>query len=79
MLKEFKRFIAENNILDKESKVLLAVSGGIDSMVMAHLFRSAGIKSGIAHCNFTLRGKESDLDEEIVSTYASENNIPLYS
>lgn len=79
MLEEFKRFIAENEMLNRDSKVLLAVSGGIDSMVMAHLFRSAGIKSGIAHCNFTLRGKESDLDEEMVSTYSSENSIPFYS
>ena len=79
MLKEFKRYIAENNMLNDESKVLLAVSGGIDSMVMTHLFRSAGIKTGIAHCNFALRGKESDLDEEIVRRYADENNIQFYS
>ena len=79
MLKEFKRYIADNNMLYKQSKVLLAVSGGIDSMVMAHLFRTAGIKYGIAHCNFTLRGKESDLDEDLVRTYSSENKIPFYS
>jgi len=79
MLKKFRSFIAENNMLKMESKVLLAVSGGIDSMVMVHLFRSAGIKSGIAHCNFTLRGKESDLDEDIVCAYAGENDIPFYS
>lgn len=79
MLKEFKRYIADNNLLVKNSRVLMAVSGGIDSMVLAHLFRSAGIKSGIAHCNFNLRGKESDLDEDMVRGYAGENKIPFYS
>jgi len=79
MLKKFRRFIAENNMLKMDSKVLLAVSGGIDSMVMTDLFRSEGIQAGIAHCNFTLRGNESDLDEEMVSEYASKNNFPFYS
>lgn len=66
-------------MLKKGSYVLLAVSGGIDSMVMAHLFRSAGIKTGIAHCNFSLRGKESDLDEDLVRGYASKNKIKFHS
>ena len=79
MLREFKRYIADNNMLDKNSRVLLTVSGGVDSMVMAHLFRSAGIISGIAHCNFRLRGKESDLDENLVRQYAMENDMPFYS
>jgi tRNA(Ile)-lysidine synthase len=79
MLKEFRRYIAENNMLKSDSRVLLAVSGGIDSMVMAHLFGSSGIKSGIAHCNFSLRGNESDLDEDLVRKYADVNNLPYYS
>lgn len=79
MLKEFKKYIAENNMLKKDSNVLLTVSGGIDSMVMAHLALSAGIKSGIAHCNFCLRGKESDMDEDLVRKYAGENQLPFYS
>ena len=79
MLKEFKKYIADNNMLNKNSRVLLTVSGGIDSMVMAHLFRSAGIISGIAHCNFRLRGKESDKDENHVRQYALENDMPFYS
>jgi tRNA(Ile)-lysidine synthase len=59
--------------------VLLAVSGGIDSMVMTHLFIKADYNIGIAHCNFSLRGAESDKDEEMVRDFAAANNIPFYS
>ncbi|MDR3245851.1 MAG: tRNA lysidine(34) synthetase TilS [Prevotellaceae bacterium] len=66
--------------LDKtDCSYLLAVSGGIDSMVMAHLFVNAGYKSAIAHCNFSLRGAESDADEDLVRTFAADNNVPFYS
>jgi tRNA(Ile)-lysidine synthase len=55
MIDEFKKFIAENNLIKPGDKILLAVSGGIDSMVMAHLFYQQDFKIGIAHCNFSLR------------------------
>lgn len=48
-------------------------------MVMAHLFMEAGIKHSIAHCNFSLRGTESDGDESFVKNYANENSIPFYT
>jgi tRNA(Ile)-lysidine synthase len=79
MLDEFLRYIEKNHLLKKEDKVLLAVSGGIDSMVMADLFMRSGINSGIAHCNFCLRGEESDKDEELVKNMASFHNIPFFS
>ena len=79
MINEFKKFIAENNIIEPDRRILLAVSGGIDSMVMADLFLRVGYKTGIAHCNFSLRAKESDKDEELVRKYANENSIPFYS
>ena len=47
-------------------------------MAMAYLFCKAGINAGIAHCNFSLRGKESDMDEELVREYAEKNNYPFY-
>jgi tRNA(Ile)-lysidine synthase len=62
-----------------DGKVLLTVSGGIDSMVMAYLFLQTGADLGIAHCNFTLRGTESDLDEKMVSEFAFNNKIPFHS
>lgn len=79
MLKEFRDYIAENKMLERDTRVLLAVSGGIDSMVMADLFLKAGYQAGIAHCNFCLRGNDSDLDEDLVRKLATSNNIPFYS
>jgi tRNA(Ile)-lysidine synthase len=60
-------------------KFLLAVSGGIDSMLMAHLFIAAEYKCAIAHCNFSLRGEESDADENFVKRFAGEYGVPFYS
>ncbi|MDR0725014.1 MAG: tRNA lysidine(34) synthetase TilS [Prevotellaceae bacterium] len=65
--------------LGSKSKYLLAVSGGIDSMVMAHLFFVAGFKFPIAHCNFSLRGEESDGDEDFVRRFAEKYGVPFYS
>jgi tRNA(Ile)-lysidine synthase len=79
MLSDFLRYIEENRMAGKNDRVLLAVSGGIDSMVMAHLFSGTGIETGIAHCNFCLRGKESDKDEELVRKFASDNDISFFS
>lgn len=79
MTEKFLNFIYSVLKLKKDDKVLLAVSGGIDSMVMMHLFFKAGISSGIAHCNFCLRGSDSDLDEELVRNTASLYNLPFYS
>jgi tRNA(Ile)-lysidine synthase len=66
MLNKFKRFLTENDLLKPDNRILLAVSGGIDSMVMTHLFLRLKYETGIAHCNFSLRGDESDRDEEMV-------------
>jgi tRNA(Ile)-lysidine synthase len=79
MIDEFKKFISENNIIKHGDKILLAVSGGIDSMVMAHLFLGEDYKIGIAHCNFSLRAGESDKDEELVRQFASKHGIPFHT
>ena len=59
-------------------KILLAVSGGVDSMAMLHLFLSHNLIIGVAHCNFQLRHKDSDLDNELVSKYCKEHLIPFF-
>ena len=79
MIKEFLGFVNENRLFSRQGKVLLAVSGGIDSMVMASLFLDAGINHAIAHCNFSLRGSESDGDEKFVGDYAAAHNIPFFT
>jgi len=79
MLNEFKKFISDNNIIKPGDSILLAVSGGIDSMVMAHLFLQLDYKIGIAHCNFSLRAKESDKDQEMVRNFALNNEIPFFT
>jgi tRNA(Ile)-lysidine synthase len=79
MLEEFKNHIAENNLFRPSDKILLAVSGGIDSMVMTHLFMSISANIGIAHCNFNLRGIDSEKDEEFVRKFADKNGIPFYN
>ena len=59
---------------------LLAVSGGMDSMCMADLFlQTLGADSfAIAHCNFSLRGEESDSDEALVREWAERNDVHLF-
>ena len=79
MIEEFTNYIRQNNLFKKQDSLLLAVSGGIDSMVMAHLFIKLGTRIGIAHCNFCLRNRESDMDEDLVIEFAAENKIPFYS
>jgi tRNA(Ile)-lysidine synthase len=67
LLKSFTKYIADNFQLSvANSHILLAVSGGIDSVVMVDLFAKAGFNFTIAHCNFQLRGEESDRDEAFV-------------
>ena len=62
------QYAARYGFLPPGSKILAAISGGIDSMVMLHLLHDAGVNLVAAHCNFGLRGDESNLDEEFVKT-----------
>ena len=78
MLEKFLDYISEKELFTSQDKILLAVSGGIDSVVMAKLFRDAGINHGIAHCNFGLRGEESDSDEKFVRKLARKADAPCY-
>ena len=62
----------------KGKKLLLAVSGGLDSMVLLHLFQELQFNIAIAHCNFQLRGVESFGDQKFIQEYADANEIPIY-
>lgn len=59
--------------------VLIAVSGGVDSIVLAHIISTLNIKSAVAHCNFKLRDDESDEDETFVKNNASKLQLPFYT
>lgn len=78
MLDSFLTFINQHTPDLKQQRTLLAVSGGIDSVVMVHLFASLGLPAGIAHCNFGLRGAESDGDEAFVQALAQHFNLPYF-
>lgn len=78
MLQKFKNHLLLNFQFLSGKKILLATSGGKDSMVMVHLFQQLDYKIGIAHCNFQLRGMESFGDQNFVQEYASANDIPLF-
>lgn len=79
MIDAFKKFIKENHLVNSDEKILLAVSGGIDSMVMADLFLKSGYDTGILHCNFSLRSSESDGDEIFVREYAESHSLRFFT
>ena len=79
LLDSFQRYIDENDLATHDDKILLTVSGGVDSMVMLSLFVRSGYRVGVAHCNFQLRGVESEEDEELVRREAEKYGVPWYN
>ena len=71
MFKKLSSYCANN-------KLILAISGGIDSMVLSDMLLKAKADFVLAHCNFHLRGEESDGDEQFVRDYAAKNGLTLY-
>lgn len=79
MLLTFQNYIKSNQLFQPTDKILLAVSGGKDSMVMLNLFVAAKINIGVAHCNFQLRENAADEDENFVKQTCQQLNIPFHS
>ncbi|OWY19186.1 tRNA lysidine(34) synthetase TilS [Sphingobacteriales bacterium UPWRP_1] len=79
MLAAFTTHLAQSCLVQKNNRLLLAVSGGVDSAVMCRLMQESNMQFGIAHCNFGLRGADSDADETFVLELAAQYNVPFYS
>ena len=78
MLNRLLDFIKKENLFAKGDRVLLTVSGGVDSIVMCNLFHKIGFAFGIAHCNFKLRGEESEADEVLVKSLADKYKVSFH-
>ena len=78
VLEQLLNHLNRHALCKTTDKILLAASGGLDSMVMFHLLRDAGFTLGVAHCNFQLRGEQSDADETFVQDTCKLFNIPFY-
>ncbi len=72
-------YIEQNSLIADSDKILLTVSGGVDSMVLLDLFADSKYTIGVAHCNFQLRGEESDEDEVVVAEQCAKYNVPIYN
>ncbi len=78
MLEAFKAYINSESLFTPADRILLAVSGGVDSIAMVRFFADAGFDFGIAHFNFGLRGEDSDGDEKFVKDLAEKAGVPFY-
>ena len=75
LLQRYQQFIKEQNLFSPKDKLILAVSGGIDSVVLCELCKQTGYDFIIAHCNFQLRGEESERDEKFVKDLAEKYKV----
>jgi tRNA(Ile)-lysidine synthase len=79
LLDRFQDYVKRHELFTRQDKILLTVSGGVDSMVLMSLCVNSGYNVGIAHCNFGLRGQESDEDEIMVQETARRYGIECHN
>ncbi len=77
LLEKFKAYIKHQHLFQTKDKLLLAVSGGVDSIVLCELCKQAGYDFAIAHCNFQLRGEESERDEKFVRELGKKYDVEV--
>ena len=78
MLEQFRAYINRCNLIADGDCLILALSGGIDSMVLADLLLKTKVDFVVAHCNFHLRGEESDGDEQFVRDFTEKRGIQCF-
>ena len=78
MIEAFSSYINKHKLFGKNSLLLVAVSGGKDSMTLCNLLQETGYTFSVAHCNFNLRGKEADSDEKFVTDYCKKKKITCF-
>ncbi|MBL0056276.1 MAG: tRNA lysidine(34) synthetase TilS [Chitinophagaceae bacterium] len=78
LIQQFRDYIKHESLFQKADRLLLAVSGGVDSVVLTELCHRAGYQFEIAHCNFQLRGADSDRDEAFVIALAGKYGVPVH-
>jgi len=78
MLEQFKSFITKHRIFRKTDRLLLGISGGLDSVCLLYLLTNLNIRPALAHCNFQLRGTDADADEQFVRNLAENFNLEIY-
>ncbi|MGJ7033709.1 tRNA lysidine(34) synthetase TilS [Niabella hirudinis] len=79
LLARFLKHIHKEHLFTAKDRLLLAISGGVDSVVLGQLCKLAGFDFGVAHCNFQLRGEASDADEAFVKALAESWAVPFYN
>jgi tRNA(Ile)-lysidine synthase len=77
LLQQFREYIDEHNLFHQKDKLLLAVSGGVDSVVLCDLCSQADFDFSIAHCNFQLRGEESEREETFVKSLGKKYGVEV--
>jgi tRNA(Ile)-lysidine synthase len=78
LVQRYQRLVSEQQLFSAKDKLLLAVSGGVDSVVLCELCHQAGYDFSIAHCNFHLRGAESDRDEQFVKELGIKYGVETF-
>lgn len=79
MLEKTKLFVEKYQLFNKGQKILLATSGGVDSMVLTHVLSKLGYTIVLAHCNFQLRDKDSEADQKFLKAFAKKNQLKIYT
>ncbi|ULQ53759.1 tRNA lysidine(34) synthetase TilS [Flavihumibacter fluvii] len=78
LVQKFKQYTTLNDLFSAKNRLLVGVSGGIDSVVLCHLLKQNGFLFEVAHVNFQLRGPESDRDEAFVASMAHDMELPFH-